>query len=69
MKRRDVGLLAAALALVGLLAGGVAGARWLKTQFPDVHGPVGCVVLVPCVVLFLIGATLLAIRWWKGRFS
>ena len=63
MKRRNAWFLLAAMALLGLLVGGYIGARYVERVAPDIHSPVGCVVLVPCVVLFIIGTIALAIAW------
>jgi hypothetical protein len=58
-----------ALGLFALLASGVVATKWLDAYVGDtgLHGPVTFVVAVPFVILFAIGAVILAVAVFKAH--
>jgi hypothetical protein len=58
-----------ALGLFALLAIGVVATKWLDAYIGDtgMHGPIAFVVAVPFVILFAIGAVILAVAVFKAH--
>ena len=67
MASRNAPFLVAALTLVVVLVAGILASNSLTRESHDLHGPVGCIALVPAVLIFASGFILLAFMWRKQR--
>jgi hypothetical protein len=67
MASRNALFALAAIVLSAVLVAGILATNWLTHEFADLHGPVGCVALVPAVLMFVLGSLVLAVVWWQQR--
>ena len=60
-------MVCAAAGLFVLLAGGIYAGRVLERESADLHGPVALIVLAPVILIYTVGALLLAATWMRNR--
>jgi hypothetical protein len=66
-RARDIAVICAAAGLFVLLAGGIYAGRALERESADLHGPVALIVLAPVILIYTVGALLLAATWMRNK--